>query len=445
MKKKNIILFLAILTIFILTFTQTITPAISTKIDQNKKNTPTVKKESNYKTTQKITDIIKKINKTIIEKFLKELISIGPRLTGSYGCEKAGEYIYNKFKEFNLEADKHEWAAFGNWAHKKYYRGENIEGTLLGNNQDKKDLILFNAHYDTVRNTVGANDDGSGVVAVLTAAYVLSQYSFNKSIRFVTFSGEEIGLRGSGKYVKKIYEEEYDLLVEFNADMIGYAEKKEDERKIRLSYTEDTEWIIDIIEQINNTNNDLNIRITKKYKMDRDRKEGGSDYFPFVKYGYESIAFWEAVWDPNMHTPEDDFDNVNLDYLVNTTRIIAATIAAIADEYDIPPRLEISTPRKGVFYYEDRIFKTLIGDTTISIGDIWIYTDIKTVSSPIEKVEFYCDGKLEYTAEKSPFVWKFDKIAILKKFKITAIAYDEQGRNSTDQVSLFFINPSNPY
>ena len=54
--------------------------------------------------------------------------------------------------------------------------------------------IIFNAHYDSVAKGPGANDDGSGTVAVLAAAYALSHFDFKRTIKFVTFSGEEIGL-----------------------------------------------------------------------------------------------------------------------------------------------------------------------------------------------------------------------------------------------------------
>jgi len=430
---------IGLLTIILLLFVNITAPAVNIKLQKNNDNIKQIKEEIKYNTNQKITEIIQKINRTVIKQFLEELISIGPRMTNTHGCKKAGDFIYKKFQGFGLEASKHEWSDFGNKWHPGFFNSYNIEGFLQGKNEKDKEVLIFNAHYDTVENTVGADDDGSGVIGVLAAAYALSQYSFNKTIKFVTFSGEEIGLLGSTHYVKDLYENNEEIFVEFNADMIGYAKTKEDEKKIRLSYSEDAEWIIDIVQNINDSSDKMNLRITDKYPMDRDSKRGGSDYFPFLQYGYESVAFWEGAWNRNMHTPRDDITNVNIDYLVNTTRIIAGTMAYLADIDDQPPKITISSPKKGKLYLKDRVLKTFESDKTIVLNNVWIYTDIKTYNSEIKKVEFYYDGKLQHTAENLPYVWNLNKTSI-GKHKLETIVYDEKGRQSVDQINFLYLN-----
>ena len=387
----------------------------------------------------KIKEIINKINKTLIKNFLEELISIGPRMTGTYGCENAGEYIYNKFLEFSLDAEKHKWKGFGNIWHPGYYQSENIIGTLEGKNKKETETIVFNAHYDTVEDTVGANDDGSGVIGVLAAAYVLSQYNFNRTIKFVTFSGEEIGLLGSTNYVRDIYKNNEEILVEFNADMIGLAKTKDEGRKIRLSYSEDTNWIIDEMEKINKSTDKFHLQISAMYPYDRYADRGGSDYYEFIKHGYESISVWESTWDPKMHTPDDNITNVNISYLVNTTRIIASTIAKIADQTDIPPRIKIIAPKRNNIYISDKNIDLFKLQTTIVFNDIWIYTDVKKGNSPIKKVDFYYDGVHKETIENPPFVWHLNKNSV-RKHKIKVVATDEIGRNSTDEIEFLYFN-----
>ncbi len=413
------------------------TVSISTSINIKQENETNITK-NNIQLSPKINEIIEKINETVIKKFLHELISIGPRMTDTYGCKKAGDYIYNNFQEFNLESKKLQWKGFGNIWHPGFYDSYNIEGTLKGEKSDE--AIIFNAHYDTVEDTVGANDDGSGVVGVLAAAYALSQYNFNNTLKFVTFSGEEIGLKGSTKYVKNLYKNNQEILVEINADMIGRAVTKEDGRRIRLSYSEDTVWITDIIENIVNSNNIYTLDITGRYPMNRFAERGGSDYFPFIQHGYESVCVWEGCGDPNMHTPRDNLSNVNISYLVNTTRTIAATMAYLGDINDRPPKVTISAPKKGKLYLEDKLIKEFNSEKTVVIDDIWIYTDIKTFNSPVEKMEVSYDGEIIETIENPPYVYHLNKRSI-GEHRVNVTIYDQLGRTSSDYVSFYYFNP----
>ena len=400
---------------------------------------PSIRENQQITTNTKIQQIITLINETIIETYLNELVSIGPRMTGTYGCEKAGGYLFNTLQKMGLDTEAQYWKGYGNRWYPGPYNGYNIEATLHPRNPTNDEIIIFNAHYDTVRDTVGANDDGSGVVGVLAAAYALSHFTFDKTIRFVTFSGEEIGLLGSTAYATTCYDNNDNILVELNADMIGKAETTDDGNSIRLSYSEDTTWILDGINHLGNTYDDIGLTVTGTYPYDRDRKSGGSDYFPFIQHGYESIAFWEAASDPNMHTPKDDLSNVNISYLVKTSRLIAATIAYTADQTIRPITLEIETPQKGACYYNDRIITSYNDITTRVFDNIWVYLNINTFDAPLEKIEFYLDNTLLDTIYDIPYAWNLNTRSI-RNHKLTVIAYDTKGRTATDQVNMFYWN-----
>jgi len=64
----------------------------------------------------------------------------------------------------------------------------------------------MSARYDCTSGSLGADDDGSGVAAVLASASIMSHYAFNHTIRFIAFSGEEVGTYGSFTYAKEAYE-----------------------------------------------------------------------------------------------------------------------------------------------------------------------------------------------------------------------------------------------
>lgn len=98
--------------------------------------------------------------------------------------------------------------------------GENIIGTQAGT-VEAEQVIIIGGHYDTVSDAPGADDNGSAVVGVLEAAHILSQYRLRKSLRFVGFDLEEVGLRGSNYLVNHLSAEE-ELTGMINLEMIGY-------------------------------------------------------------------------------------------------------------------------------------------------------------------------------------------------------------------------------
>ncbi|WP_419241691.1 M28 family peptidase [Cardinium endosymbiont of Nabis limbatus] len=104
--------------------------------------------------------------------------------------KEAADYIYNSFKELAYEAEKYEFKATFNG---NDFLVSNIEAYIKG---DSKDTIIIGAHYDTVKRSPGANDNGSGVACMLEIARQLAPKNNQgrrpeKSIRFVAFPNEE--------------------------------------------------------------------------------------------------------------------------------------------------------------------------------------------------------------------------------------------------------------
>ena len=230
----------------------------------------------------KIEAAIQMVNESLLREFLTVLtVEIGPRKTGTYGAEKAAKYIYKQFTNMGLETRYHYWQSFSDRWPFRYYKDKNVEATLKGKADSCDEILVFNAHYDTVKVSPGAIDDGSGVVAVLTAAYVLSKFEFNRTIKFVAFSGEEVGLIGSRNYVRDLYKNDTEILVEFNADMIGYANTSEEGRTVYYSPSEDAKWIVNEIKAVNE-NYDIDFNVKRAWNISAGGTRRGSDYFDFV-------------------------------------------------------------------------------------------------------------------------------------------------------------------
>ncbi len=388
---------------------------------------------------EKIVQAIEMVNETMIKQYLEELVINGPRKTGTYGCEQAAEFIYNQFQEMGLETKYQYWGTRMSRFPYKLYKSQNVEGVHKNNNTTNKEVLIFNAHYDTVKVSPGANDDGSGVAAVLTAAYVLSKFEFNRTIKFVAFSGEEVGLLGSKNYVKEIYEKNEDILVEFNADMIGYAETAEGGKNAALSSTEDAKWMIDEIKNLNQNYN-INLNIKTGWKINARGPRSGSDYYDFVLYGYEAIAFWEDEYNRDyFHTPDDTIDHINFSYLANITKLIVGSLAYLADFEVTYPRIKIVTPKRGRLYFEDRTIKKFLFDKTKIIDDVLIHTKVKQGDSPISFVEFYYNGRKVFNDTEPPYQFRLNRYS-LRKHRVRVVVYDEEGRSASDEIKFYFFN-----
>ena len=245
--KKIITLFFV--SIFLISSTSTISAQITTK----------EYKEMNFETLNKndIVSMLQQLDEEMMLGYIQDLVEIAKRqetarLTGTEGCEEARDYILNELFNMGISTKLYDWAAPGlipPYQHLLFV-SENIEGTLPGNKDSQKVIVLM-AHYDTVAMVPSADDNSAGVAAVLSAAKILSQYDFNHEIRFVLVAGEEQGLLGSTAYAQNAYDLCESIVTVINLDMIGYssADIAGDENKIRVYETcsdSITDTIVDI-------------------------------------------------------------------------------------------------------------------------------------------------------------------------------------------------------
>jgi len=106
---------------------------------------------------------------------------------------------------------------------------KNVVATLKGtdNNDDRK--ILISAHLDSRAQldndstsfAPGANDDGSGIAAILEMVRIMSSRKFPATIIFMAVTGEEHGLYGARHMAAKAKNESWNIVAMLNNDMIG--------------------------------------------------------------------------------------------------------------------------------------------------------------------------------------------------------------------------------
>ncbi len=99
----------------------------------------------------------------------------------------------------------------------------NVVAVKAADKSPNGDILIVSAHHDSKECTVGANDNGSGTALLLELAEALKDDPTDTEIRFIFFSAEEEGLKGSRYYVSQLSEEEREHIVgDIQIDMIGH-------------------------------------------------------------------------------------------------------------------------------------------------------------------------------------------------------------------------------
>ncbi len=383
-----------------------------------------------------IINMINTINESRVLYFYQNLLSFGVRYTGTPNCTMAGDWIYDEFKQMGLNVEFHEWSF-------EKFQSKNIVATIPGTDPFSNAIFIICAHYDTVKNSPGANDDGSGVVAVLSIAEVLSKYSFNHTIKFITFSGEEVGTYGSFNYARDAYNKKENIVAVLNLDIIGYAETSEGGKILRFFHEEPSTWIADFAQTISSKYIDivdLSIESLPNYP--------GADNQAFVDYGYDGV--WIAQHDSNWvgHSENDTLEHINLTYHIKVTKLMLA----ILTELGIKPiniQVILRAPLEGMGYFKDiplielpfakYYFQRLRG-ITVAIG------------KPTAKAEVICKEKIKYVIftmddmfifwdDTPPYEWKIHGKAypLIGRHTLKVIAYSETNEIDSDQMDIIFF------
>jgi hypothetical protein len=282
---------------------------------------------------------------------LENLTDFGPRKTGTSACVAAAAYIYDQFESMGLWVRYRPWNTGG-------YSSNNVEATINGTDQSSDEIYIICAHYDTVSAGPGADDDGSGTVAVIMAALIMSQYQFNHTIKFVAFSGEEQGLLGSGVYAATAASQGWNIVGVLNADMISYANTSRDGRNLCVYENTDSEWLYTFTNSVNTQYTDY-IHLT----IHHNGSIWGSDHNSFWDYGYDALFYFEWKETPYYHTSGDTMAHINATYAVKNIRLILATLAQLSEAGTLS-----NPPGKPV----------LTGPTTGVINEVYTYSAVAT-------------------------------------------------------------------
>ncbi|MBN1861536.1 MAG: Zn-dependent exopeptidase M28 [Candidatus Thermoplasmatota archaeon] len=286
-----------------------------------------------------VISMIEQVDTTLYLHYLENITGFGPRYTGTASCIAAAQYIYEQFQSMGLWARYHPWSYGG-------YSSNNVEATINGTDTSSDEIYIVCGHYDTVASSPGADDDGSGTVAVLIAAYVMSQHQFNYTIKFVAFSGEEEGLYGSRIYAQQAAAQGWNIAGVLNADMISYAITTSHGNNVDVYVNSASTWLYTYTVNVGAEYNDY-IHLT----LHNAGTSSGSDHYYFWQNGYSAIFYFEYEMTPYYHTSGDTIDHINATYAVKNVKLILATLAELGEASylsNAPAKPILDGPTTGV-------------------------------------------------------------------------------------------------
>jgi hypothetical protein len=199
------------------------------------------------------------------------------------------------------------------------YRERNVVADLPG--ASPEEVVLVGAHFDSWDPAQGANDDGSGVAAVLEAARILKSLHVapRRTIRFAFFSGEEEGCLGSRAYVAA-HEKELDRL----RAVLVMDSGAQAPRGVELHGRADLEKAVKkaLVPLASLGADGVSLDAT----FDRD-------HAPFLAAGVPALTLWveEGDYGVHHHAVTDTFDKVDPRMLAVDTAVLGVAAWMLSD------------------------------------------------------------------------------------------------------------------
>lgn len=216
------------------------------------------------------------------------------------------------------------------------------------------EYLVIGAHLDHLGKRgdevyPGADDNGSGSTALLNIAQAIAMNPVKpkRSILFMWFAAEEMGLLGSAHYVANPVLPLEHMICMLNIDMVGRNEEKANE------LASDNENTLHLVgsqkgdQTLHQVVLDANKHINFTFEFDEEGVFGRSDQINFFKQG-TSVAFLFGGFHPDYHRPTDETSKINYRKIASAARLfyLVAYTAAEHGHFPVPPAPEEAVSSK---------------------------------------------------------------------------------------------------
>ena len=254
---------------------------------------------------------------------------------------RAADYIEAEFVSAGYEVERQEYEVAGTTCC-------NLEVEIVGTTVPDE-IVIIGAHYDSVEGSPAANDNASGVAAILSLARSLASSPGDRTLRFVAFVNEEAPYAhtdqmGSWVYARRCRERDEKVVAMMSLETIGYYSDEPNSQKypplVRLLYPSTGNFIA----FVGNTRYGWLVRqvVAAFRRSEPFPSEGGalpeaipnigfSDHWSFWQEGYPALMVTDTApfRYPYYHTSEDTVDKVDCERMARVVRGLRAVIAEL--------------------------------------------------------------------------------------------------------------------
>ena len=229
---------------------------------------------------------VQQYGQEIARPLIRDFTNFGPRVAGSQAEAQTALYIATVFSALGYSPLSQPFTAS---AGDKSITSANVIAVKKGNSAQE---IIVGAHYDFADAGPGADDNASGVAAMLEVAKLVQNASTPYTIRFIAFGAEESGLLGSYAYLNQMSQEEFENTVamidldSLVAGDIAYVYSDEDKLSIVRDWA--LEWAL---------GNGFDLQTVRNVDLtDPATGKGSSDYAAFRDAGIPYAFFQATNW-----------------------------------------------------------------------------------------------------------------------------------------------------
>ncbi len=271
------------------------------------------------------------VSQANVEAFIRALEALGTRYTGTEGEALALALLSDQLEGFGLTPEQDSFSLGGE-------QPVNLVARKDGAERPER-VWIFSAHYDSTSQTPqtyapGADDNASGVAAVLEAARILAPMELRDSVWFVLTAAEEQGSRGSEHMAEWLLDDEIQVQGVIAPDMIGYWPAG-DADAFDILGDDGSEHLVASMAEVAD-----HLGVAHK-TWSEHRYCYGDDHTNFQEAGFPAISPMDCVEAhnvsgsgetlPHYHKTTDTIDTLHLPFTTQVVRVIVATLAHWAE------------------------------------------------------------------------------------------------------------------